>query len=424
MVSPSVSAAVPQRGAAKSKGVRRTPAITPGLLAWFAFLGLCLLIGLVAASQVLTRGLVVTNLSDSVPWGLWITIDLSAIALGAGAFTLSAVVYLFGLKSFQSIVRLAVFVGFIGYTTALLTLVIDIGRPDRFWHPWVYWNVHSVLWEITWCITIYLAILMIEFAPVLAELPWFDRWPQLRRLANSLHRAAPYLAVAGLLISLLHQSSLGATYGVLRSRPIWFKPSMPIMFIVSAIAVGPALTMASAIVIQWITGRRAVPPEILRTIARFSGLGLLAYLYIKLWDLAAVSYYGRTPASDRALFVLNQYTQYGFWFWVGEILLGIVIPVIFFLTPSFRRRPSALLLGAFLATAGILIHRWNVTVSGLAVPLAYAPGTLAQTMPQAYTPSLAEWGVAVGVVGYALLMFTLGVRFLPLFNHRPTADPG
>jgi Ni/Fe-hydrogenase subunit HybB-like protein len=89
-------------------------------------------------------------MSDPVPWGLWITIDLSAIALGAGAFTLSAVVYLFRLKRFQPLVRLAVFIGFIGYTTALLTLIMDIGRPDRFWHPWVYWNIHSVLWEITW----------------------------------------------------------------------------------------------------------------------------------------------------------------------------------------------------------------------------------------------------------------------------------
>ncbi|HSB65549.1 MAG TPA: NrfD/PsrC family molybdoenzyme membrane anchor subunit, partial [Anaerolineales bacterium] len=140
--------------------------ITPAFLAWMAFLGLCLLVGLVAAIQVFIRGLVITNMSDLVPWGLWITVDLSSIALGAGAFTLSAIVYIFGIKRFQPIVRLAVFIGFIGYTSALLTLVMDIGRPDRFWHPWVYWNVHSVLWEITWCITIYLTIMLIEFAPV------------------------------------------------------------------------------------------------------------------------------------------------------------------------------------------------------------------------------------------------------------------
>src|SRR5512135_2764566 len=156
---------------------KKTSSITPGFLAWLAFIGLCLIIGLVSAYEVLTKGLTVTNMSDTIPWGLWITIDLSSIALGAGAFTLSAIVYLLKLKRFQPIVRLAVFVGFIGYSAALLTLIMDIGRPDRFWHPWVYWNVHSVLWEITWCITLYLTIMILEFLPVIAELPFMARWP-------------------------------------------------------------------------------------------------------------------------------------------------------------------------------------------------------------------------------------------------------
>jgi len=149
--------------------------LTPGLLAWFGLVGILVLIGITAAIMVFWNGLVITNMNDTVPWGLWITIDLSSIALGAGAFTLSAIVYIFGIKRFQPIIRLAVYVGFIGYTSALLTLVMDIGRPDRFWHPWVYWNVHSVLWEITWCITIYLTIILLEFLPVIAEARSFDR---------------------------------------------------------------------------------------------------------------------------------------------------------------------------------------------------------------------------------------------------------
>ncbi len=155
---------------------------SPGFLAWMAFIGILLTIGLISAIKVFMQGLTLTNMYDNVPWGLWITIDLSAIALGAGAFTLSAIVYLFGLKRFQPIVRLAVFVGFIGYTCALLTLVMDIGRPDRFWHPWAYWNVHSVLWEITWCITIYLTIMVMEFLPVITEHKFFDRMPWIRHL--------------------------------------------------------------------------------------------------------------------------------------------------------------------------------------------------------------------------------------------------
>ncbi|HSF81750.1 MAG TPA: NrfD/PsrC family molybdoenzyme membrane anchor subunit [Anaerolineales bacterium] len=393
----------------------KLPSLSPGFLAWLGLIAICLLIGLAAAFEIFRRGLVVTNMSDLVPWGLWITIDLSAIALGAGAFTLSAVVYLFGLKKFQSIVRLAVFVGFIGYTTALLTLVMDIGRPDRFWHPWVYWNIHSVLWEITWCITIYLTIMILEFAPVVFEARFFDRWPWLRRLAHTVHKIAPALALLGLMVSLLHQSSLGATYGIIKSRPIWFKPSMPIMFILSAVAVGPALTMAVAFILEWVTGKRTVPHNILRIIARTSGLTLLVYAYIKFWDLAAVSYYGRTPAVSESLHVLNSQTPYTFGFWVGEMIIGILIPALMFLVPRFNQRSTNLVFGAFCAILGIIFNRWNVTVTGLFVPVNFSPGTLYHLPAGQYLPGLFEWAIAVGIIGYVMLMLTLGVRYLPLF---------
>lgn len=393
--------------------------LNPGLLAWFGLIGICLAIGLVSAIQVFWKGLEITNMSDTVPWGLWITIDLSSIALGAGAFTLSAVVYLFGLKRFQPIVRLAVYVGFIGYTSALLTLIMDIGRPDRFWHPWVYWNVHSVLWEITWCITIYLTIMILEFLPVIADSRVFNKVPYIdaiRKTAHLVHKIAPLLALLGLGISLLHQSSLGATYGIIKSRPIWFKPSMPIMFILSAVAVGPALTMATAFVLEWVTGKRLVPHDILHIIGRFSGFGLLVYGYLKMWDLAAVTYYGRSPAVNEGLYLLRQQTPYNFSFWTLEIILGILVPAILFIAPRLNRNPANLVLGAFLAVLGIIINRWNVTVSGLFVPLSYSPGTLYKLPPGNYFPNLPEWGVVVGIIGYALLMLTLGVRFLPLFE--------
>ena len=388
---------------------------------WMAFLLACLVIGLAAAYLVFTKGLVVTNLTDTVPWGLWITIDLSAIALGAGAFTLSAVVYVFRLSRFRSMVRLALLIGIIGYTSAMLTLLVDIGRPERFWHPWVYWNVHSVLWEITWAISLYLSLMLVEFAPVIAEMSLFDRWPIIRRLGHRVHKATAALALAGMLISLIHQSSLGATYGILKARPIWFKPSMPILFILSAIAVGPAISMTAAIILQWVTRRKTVPLEVLRTIARFSGFGLLAYAYVKLWDLAAVAYYGRTPGTESAFYLLNQMTPYGFGFWFGEVMLGIVVPVLFFLAPGLNRRRGNLALGGLSAALGVAINRWNVTVSGLVVPLSYSPGTQYQPPVGVYWPSLAEWGIVVGVIGYALLFFPLGVRFLPLFP--PSTHP-
>ncbi len=401
---------------------RRTGSVTPALLVWVILLAALLLAGALAFYQVFSQGLVVTGLSDNVPWGLWITVDLSAIALGAGAFALSAFVYLFRLDQFRPIVRLAVLVGIIGYSSALVTLIADIGRPDRFWHPWVYWNVHSVLWEITWCITIYLTILLVEFAPVITQSRLFAPWPWIARLGHGLHRLAPALAVAGLLISLLHQSSLGATYGILKARPVWFKPSMPIMFIVSAVAVGPAVTMAGALVIEWVTGRRAVAHGVLRSVARFSGLALLVYAYVRLWDLAVVSYYGRTPGATSAMSLLNQYTPYNFGFWVGEIVLGIIVPVVLFLSPRFNRNPFNLVLGAGFAALGVVVNRWNVTLSGLVVPLNYSPGTAVQLEAGSYAPTVVEWGIVLGVIGYALLVFTLGVRILPLFQQHFAAS--
>jgi len=408
-------ASIPLEHPAQGKPAR----IKPGLVAWFGLIGLCLVIGLAAAYDVFSKGLTVTAMSDAVPWGLWITIDLSAIALGAGAFTLSAVVYLFGLKRFQSIIRLAVYVGFIGYSAALLTLVMDIGRPDRFWHPWVYWNVHSVLWEITWCITIYLTIMAFEFMPVLADAKFFRRWPWFGKLAHSLHTLAPALALLGLAISLLHQSSLGATYGIVKARPIWFKPSMPIMFILSAVAVGPAVTMAIAFVIEWITGKATIAHEVLRAIARFSGIALLAYGYIKIWDFAALTYYGQSPAVVKALSFLDQQTPYNFTFWIVEVLGGIIIPAIFFLSNRFNKNPALLVLGTGMAVIGIIMNRWNVTVSGLFVRVAFSPGTQFTLQPVSYFPNLPEWGIAIGILGYAMLMLTVGVIFLPLFPKEP-----
>ncbi|MFM8319605.1 MAG: NrfD/PsrC family molybdoenzyme membrane anchor subunit [Chloroflexota bacterium] len=394
---------------------QKTSRFSPGLAAWFGLLALLLAIGLYSAFRVFYYGLATTAMNDTVPWGLWITIDLSSIALGAGAFTLSAVVYLFGLKRFQPILRLAIFVGFIGYTSALLTLLMDIGRPDRFWHPWVYWNIHSVLWEITMCITIYLTIMVVEFLPVIAESPIFDGWVRFRKFAHSLHGLTPLLAALGLGISLLHQSSLGATYGIVKARPIWFKPSMPIMFILSAIAVGPAVTMSIAFVLEWITAKRTVAHNILFAIAKTSGLTLLVYGYLRFWDAMATLYYGRTPAVEAAWELLTKNTPYNFSFWVLELIVGVLLPAVLFLSKRYNRRPIFLVLGTLLAMVGIVTNRWNVTVSGLTVPLAYSPGQLYTAPVGSYFPNATEWGIAVLIIGYGLTLLTLGVMFLPLF---------
>lgn len=398
--------------------LRRRAEAYPVWSAWLIFLGILLLIGLVSGIRVLWYGLQVTHMTNNVPWGLWITVDLSAIALGAGAFSLSTIAYIFRVKSFERIARIAVFVGFVGYTSAMIALLMDIGRPDRFWHPLVFWNIHSVLWEITMCVIFYSTVLVFELAPavleskIVVERLRFRRGPQ---LAHLMHRVTPGVSVIGLGLSLLHQSSLGATYGVLVARPIWFKPSLPVMFILSAVAAGGTLTLGLTVFYENLVRERQIPRLLRAQVAMFSGLMTLAYLYLKLWDYLATTYYSHLPARIESQNLLTTITPYGATFWWIEIVVGALIPAIILLSPPLRRQDSFIVVAALLAVIGIVTNRWNVTLSGLIVPLDWSPGVANLFPAQKYIPSLTEWGVAVGVVGYALTMFTLGLRFLPLF---------
>lgn len=398
--------------------LRRQAQSHPALTLWLVFLSTMLVVGLISGFFVLWNGLEVTNLTNNVPWGLWITIDLSAIALGAGAFSLSTIVYIFRVKDFEPIARIAVFIGFVGYTAAMLALVMDIGRPDRFWHPLIYWNIHSVLWEITMCVVFYSAVLVFELAPavleseLVTERVGFKRGPQ---LAHFMHRFTPLVSMIGLGLSLLHQSSLGATYGVLVARPIWFKPSLPVMFILSAVAAGATFTLAVIVFYENVVRKRQIVTRLRNRIAMFGGLMMLAYLYLKLWDFLATAYYSHLPsrAADQSL--LESVTPYGVTFWWIEIVVGALIPAIILLSPRLRRQDSWIVIAGLLAIIGVITNRWNVTLSGLIVPMDWSPGAAELFPVQKYVPALSEWGVGIGVLGYALMMLTLGLKYLPLF---------
>ena len=392
-------------------------------VAWFSTWIILLGVGLYGMSQVLLYGLQVTGLTDQVPWGLWITHDLSAIALGAGAFTFSAAVYLFRIERFERLARAAVLVGFLGYTSAMLALAMDIGRPDRFYHPLIYWNVHSVLWEITWCVVLYSTVLVMEVLPLIFEGSFFDRWPWLRRFGHFLHRLTPFLALLGMGLSLLHQSSLGATYAVLSGRAIWFKPSLPIMFIISAIAGGVALTLFLTVVTSWIVHQDLIRKDIKLEVARFIGYILVLYLYIKLWDWAATTYYSSEPGTASALARLRATTPYTTTFWGIEIFLGGIVPAIILLYRPLRRNDIYLAGGLGLIVVGLVMNRWNVTLSGLVAPPDWSPGVLGNVVAVSYTPSMVEIMVSIGIISYAMLGFSLAMKYLPIYSAVPNAPP-
>ncbi len=382
---------------------------------WVGILVFFLLAGLIAGLFVFWKGLIITHLSDLVPWGLWITIDLSSIALSAGAFLLCAAVYLLGLKRFEPVARTATFIGLIGYTMALLALLLDIGRPDRFWHALVYWNHHSLLWEVTMCVCLYLIVLILETMPLFSRLEWVQsRWPRLAQKMANLHHYAPYLAVAGLCLSMLHQSSLGAVYGVLKARPVWYRPGISVLFIISAIAGGMALTVLASMISARLTWRAKVNDSLLEQVAVIVGWILVAYLYFRFWDALAMSYTYQ-PGRSEGLRILTDGTL-SFNFWVGEIFLGTVLPIILLLNCRTRSMPFVRMAALALVVGGVIAYRWDTNLSGLLVILYSLPGEPLVGYAK-YFPSFVEFVSGAGIVAYGMLAFSLGVRYLRIVEH-------
>ncbi len=389
---------------------------------WIAVLALLVVAGIVGGILVFSRGLIITNLSDLVPWGLWITIDLSAIALSAGAFLFSAAVYLLGLKQFRPVARTAVFIGIIGYSMAMLMLLLDIGRPDRFWHALAFWNIHSPLWEVTMCVCLYFMVLTLEVIPIFGQASWTRRrLPRLSGQMIRVHHLAPILAVFGLVLSMLHQSSLGATYGVLKARPIWYRPGLAVLFIVSAIVAGPALIVLASKLTSKLSNKVSVNDHLLDQIMRFIGWALVVYLYFRFWDALAMSY-TYEPARSEGLNMLTR-GPLAFNFWLGEILLGIVIPMIILLSSRFRRQPRLYLPALALVVLGLGIYRWDINLVGQLVVAGALPQELVPVYTH-YVPSLVEFVAGIGVIAYGILAFTLGARYLNVVNHDEQLSEG
>lgn len=387
--------------------------ITPWLV-WLGLLGIILLGGLVGGILIFWRGLGITNLTDLVPWGLWITIDLSSIALAAGAFSLCAGVYLFGLKRYQPIARTATFVGLIGYTMAMLSLLLDIGRPDRFWHAVVYWNTHSLMWEVTMCVVLYLTVLVFETMPILANLEWLrKRFPKITSKMEHAHHYAPILAIIGLGLSSLHQSSLGALYGVIKARPFWFKPEMSVLFMLSAIVGGISLTLFASMLTSRLTGKAKVNDALIERVAQFVGYLLIGYFYFRAWDVLSMTY-TYDPGRSEGLRLITK-GPLAFNFWVVEMLLGMIVPMIILLYKPTRMNRFWRMTALFLVAVGVVAFRWDTNITGLLVVMPYiADQAIAYT---SYTPSWIELLTGAAIIAFGLAAFSLGVKYLRVVDH-------
>ncbi len=391
----------------------RSKFFTPWMI-WLGVMVLILLSGAIAGILVFWKGLVITNLTDRVPWGLWITIDLSSIALGAGAFSLCAGVYLFGLKRFQPIARTATFVGLIGYTMATLALILDIGKPERFWHSLVYWNPHSLLWEVTMCVVLYLTVLLLEAMPIIANLDWLrKRFPRIAAMMEHVHHYAPVLAIIGLGLSSLHQSSLGATYGVIKARPFWFKPEMSVLFMLSAIVGGISLTLFATMLSARLTRKAKINDTLIERVAQFVGYLLIGYFYFRAWDALATTYTYDPGRSEGLHYLTNG--PFAFNFWIVEMLFGMIVPMVLLLYKPTRINRFWRMVALFLVAAGVVAFRWDTNITGQLVLMPYiAEQAITYTN---YRPSLVEILAGAAIIAYGLTAFSLGVKYLRVVDH-------
>jgi len=382
---------------------------------WMAGLSIFLVFGLIAGLTVFAKGLIVTNLTDLIPWGLWITIDLSSIALSAGAFSLCAVVYLVGLKQYQPVARTATFIGIVGYSMAMLCLLMDIGRPDRFWHAFVFWNPHSVLWEVTMCVGLYFTVLMLETLPILAQAKILkQRWPKLAEKMAGVHHYAPYLAIAGLFLSMLHQSSLGATYGILKSRPFWYSPSLSVLFMFSAIVGGISLTILASMLAARFSREARVDDNLLEKLSHVIGWALAGYLYFRFWYAFSMTY-TYEPGRTEGLALLTK-GPLMFNFWLGEIILGALVPTVILLKKNWRVKPWLRMVALALVVGGLVAYRWDINMAGQMIVMPYLDQQ-PSTLYARYVPSLIEMLVGGGVVAYGVAAFSLGVKYLKVVDH-------
>ena len=377
--------------------------------------------GVLGGFMVLWKGLNVTGLNDSFGFGLYITADLAIIALGAGAFFTGFLTYVIGKKELKDIINLAVVVGFICYTGAQLVLLLEIGQPIRgwfsFWHP----NVHSMLTEVIFCITCYTIVLTVEYIPLILENRQLDKVPEFHYFSHNLHEIMVVFAATGTFLSFFHQGSLGGLYGVMFARPFAFRAGFFIwpwtffLFVASAIASGPALTILVCKMVQGVSRKQLVGREAISLLAKVTGYLLTFYLIFKFLD----TWWWATQTAPKMGMSFTEFFQgpYGMWLLVAELGVCGVLPAIILLIPKAREDDVLLIVACVLNCTGVVINRFVFTIQNLALPV------LPFEELQIYVPTWTEWAPTVGVLAYGALLLSLSYRYLPMFPRERELNP-
>jgi len=302
---------------------------------------------------------------------------------------------LFNLERYRPIHRPAILTAFLGYLLVIFALLYDLGRPWNIWHLFIMWNPRSVMFEVGWCVILYTSVLALEFSPIV-----FERF-QLHQLKKILHVITIPLVLAGVILSSLHQSSLGSLFLIVPEKvyPLWYSASLPYLFFSSAIAVGPAMVIIESF-LSFRAFKREIELPILSQLAKVTGVALAVYLVLKIQDIIG---YHLTP-------LLLRMNIEAVLYW-AEILLGVVAPIILIVQPRIRASKSGLFYSALFVVLGFILNRMNISMTAIE---RYS-GT-------SYFPSWMEVSVTLMVVAIGFAVFRLAVKYLPVFSHNGHAE--
>jgi Ni/Fe-hydrogenase subunit HybB-like protein len=357
---------------------------------WKLVLFLLLAAGFCATFVRFTQGLgASTHLSDRFPWGIWISFDvLCGVMLAAGGFTLTAAVHILNIKRMHSIIRPTILTAFLGYLLVCVALMYDLGKPYNIWHPLIMWNPHSVMFEVAYCVMLYTTVLALEFSPIVLER--FNLQTPLK-----LFRAILIpLVITGVILSTLHQSSLGTLYLIVPEKlhPFWYSPLLPVFFFLSAIAVGLAMTIFESSMSSKHFGLQLELP-VLQELGRVLVVVLGVYGILRFEDLA--------NRGALKLALQPGYEMYLFWL---EMTLSLILPLTLLLQRRVRCSSQGLYLAAVLVVLGFITNRMNVSITGFE-----------RTSGVHYFPKWTELAVTGMIIAGGFALFGLAVKYLPIF---------
>ena len=338
-----------------------------------------------------------TNLSDQFPWGLWIGFDvMCGVMLAAGGFTLTAAVEIFNIKRWHSIMRPTVLTAFMGYLLVCAALMYDLGLPWNIWHPLIMRNPHSVMFEVAYCVMLYTTVLALEFSPIVFErLGWKKALSVVRSLMI-------IFVILGVILSTLHQSSLGTLYLIMPNKlhPFWYSPLLPVFFFISAIAVGLAMMIFESSMSSKYFGRQ-LELYILKDMGRVLVVVLAIYGILRFEDLLSrgVLHQVFVPGYEQGFFLL-------------EIFLSVIIPLVLLLIPKVRNSGQGLYLVAVLVLLGFVTNRLNIAITGVE-----------NAVGGRYTPRWTEVVITAMFVALGFAIFGLAVRYLPIFPEEEAHAP-